>query len=192
MPTLINGIKSEKAACDCDACSTDQYTYPDIGEDDDLFSNLGIGGQGNGLVTGDLGWACFALFERLGIESNIGISGFGSADHYKSWCESVIGVALDDWEAVTVQLYHCWLPCLNEQYPDNNYDKDQFSYLVWREHPDLDAIKEHLKTVFALRHTTYSSHSKPSLDQRRLARTESYNAALLTAIGKRALIATQS
>lgn len=153
-------------------------------EEDVLFSLLPVGGQPDGLVTADVGWACFTLAETVGIEAIVGLSGFDSADHFKLWAENTIGAALPDWEPCEVLLYQCWIPYPDEQLPhlrtqaigatEDRLGDEQFSYVAWRAMPDADAIKVVPTPVFAIRHRAYLLAQQRSNTAFQCARQRSY------------------
>lgn len=105
-----------------------------------------------GLVISDLGMASYSLRESLGIESLIGVAGYGNQSKFYSWMEKMTGADLSDWEPVTMELFECWMPARTEYFA---HDENPFSYCVWRRSPDRDAVKSRRVEIFALRHRAW-------------------------------------
>lgn len=160
-----------------------------------LFDAMISGDIANGLITDDTGHAGYSLFESLGIESIIGVAGFKSAEHFEHYSATVINANISDWIAVELELYECWLPCLNDQFPDlhyctygateANFYEDQFCYSVWSQTRYPDAIIASKRKVFALRHKAYDESDRENIehlhfvDLLHLARDKSYEQAFL-------------
>ncbi len=115
----------------------------------------------NGVITDSLGWAGIHIFEKLGIASTIGLTGFKSLLHFKRWAVSHLPQELGDmgelpeWSPVEIELYECWMPSLAEQFSDGllpQYDDEPpYSYKVWRISPDPEALVATKRKVYALK-----------------------------------------